>query len=188
MKPGCFPALFPGFRTCIEKLAYTVLKLPSVVPHPVACEGGRFSGAPGRNRFSSAEWVGSRLCAMRMGDTGGLAHPLISLQRCLYSMITYLGVTFWNGQKRAYLIINPSQKSFASHRLWKETDFDKLHLMYIVKSLQSWGPALWIFSHLIFPKKGFLKLQISGGADKKQKWDVLLELYFQEPGGDHLKI
>lgn len=41
---------------------------------------------------------------------------------------------------------------------------------------------------LDLPTKCFLRLQISGGTDKKQEWDVLLELDFQEHGEMILKV
>lgn len=153
LKPGCFPALFPGFRICVEKLQYKTLKHPHAPAY-----GGAGSTAPGRRSVPLFKgWMG-RFTTLGSDNTGpeGFAHPCVSLKRCFYLTITYLGIIFWNRLKRAYFIINISQKSLTSHRLWKETDFDKVHSMYIiVKSSQSWRPALWMFSDLIFQRNVF---------------------------------
>lgn len=153
MKPGCFPALFPGFRICVEKLKYKTLKHP----HTPACGGSRLHSPGGRSVLLFKGWTG-RLLKLGSDNTGpeGFAHPCVSLKRCLYLTITYLGVIFWNRLKRAYFIINISQKSLTSHKLWKETEFwQTAFSAYIVKSLRSWRPALRIFSDLVFQRNVF---------------------------------
>lgn len=153
LKPGCFPALFPGFRICVEKLKYKTRKHP----HTRACGGSRLHSPGGCSVLLFKGWTG-RLLKLGSDNTGpeGFTHPCVFLKRCLYLTITCLGVIFWNRLKRAYFIINISQKSLTSHRLWKETEFwQTAFSVHIVKSLQSWRPALRIFSDLLFQRNVF---------------------------------
>lgn len=133
LKPGCFPALVPGFRIWIEKLKYKMLKVPGSHPMhlPVGAAGSPMRLVGAERCFSTTKMWQVHNSRRDNSCSEGLAHPSF-LRRCLYLMITYLGVTFWNWLKGAYLIINTSQKLLKSHRLWKKPNFNKVHLMYII--------------------------------------------------------
>lgn len=143
-----------GLFSCVEKLKYKTPPLhPTHLPEGAAGSPMHLLGAQGC--FSSTEWAGSQLRVGTMVAQRVCSPPHFSEKKPLLD--NYLSeVTFWNQLKRAYLIINISQKLLKSQRLCKEKDFSKTSSMHIfVKSLQSCRPALWIFSDLISQRKAF---------------------------------
>lgn len=89
----CFPALFPGFRICVEKLKY---KTPEAPPH--TCLWGQQAAlswwAPVLLSFKG--WTGRRLLKLGSDNTGpeGFASPCVSLKRGSYLTDYLPGVIF----------------------------------------------------------------------------------------------
>lgn len=143
----------PGFRICVEKLKYKTLKHP---PHLPVGQQAALSWWGRSSVLLFKGWTG-RLLKLGSDNTGpeGFAHPCVSLKRCLYLTITYLGSSLKPAEKSLFYNQHFPEIHSQATGYGKKQSFDKLHSVHILSKVWSWRPALRIFSDLVFQRNVF---------------------------------